>query len=39
MGAEQTAGKGNLRVAKARGWSGRQAALESGSPLDADGRN
>ena len=36
---EQTAGKGNLCVAEAGGWSGRQAPLESGSPFDADGRN
>jgi len=39
MGLEQTAGKGNFCVAEARGWSGRQAPLESRSPFDADGRN
>ena len=31
--------KGNFCVAEARGWNRRQAPLESGSPLDADGWN
>lgn len=39
MGLEQAAGKGNFCVAEARGWNRRQAPLESGSPLDADGWN
>ena len=37
--AEQTAGKGDFCMAKARRWSWRQASFESRSPFDADGWN